>query len=175
MNQRQPIVPRPKTIAKVVIAAKAEAEATTKVWSSKFSGADFSFKSETKVSRCGLRFSSVLLKSGFFVEIIAGIRVVIIVVVVIPLSAKASAILFSQNSSLMHVGGASLKQNTYYKFIKLSNFSILFWKLRLIKSFQLTRAFWMFDKIDPLSFLRSQCSQLLLGFSNIAKLLPDLC
>jgi hypothetical protein len=53
----------------------------------------------------------------------AGVGVVV-VIIVIPLSAKASAILFSQNSSLMHVRGTSLKQNTYIKFIKLSGFAI---------------------------------------------------
>ena len=56
----------------------------------------------------------------------AGVRVVVLIVVifVIPLSAKASAILFSQNSFLMHVEGTSLKQNIYIKFFKRSDFAI---------------------------------------------------
>jgi len=56
----------------------------------------------------------------------AGVRVVVLIVVifVIPLSAKASAILFSQNSFLMHVEGTSLKQNIYIKLIKRSDFAI---------------------------------------------------
>ena len=72
------------------------------------------------------KFSSIWLNSVVVVKMMAGVRVVVLIVVifVIPLSAKASAILFSQNSLLMHVEGTSLKQNIYIKFIKRSDFAI---------------------------------------------------
>jgi hypothetical protein len=82
-------------------------------------------------------------------------------VVVITLSAKALAILFLQNSSLMHIEGKSLRQNTYFNLSHFQALLCLCWKLKQMISFQQKTIFWMFDKVDPLSFLRSSMFSIL--------------